>query len=146
MGDPDDFTYRPTLAQWAALRARSAKPSTRKRMTLPSRGSDGLFIRGPISVRWWAHVGKLGNRCSMVGMWLHHLAGLKRRQRDGGVEWSARAAERPIGIHHSDLSKALRRIEKAGYVTVRRAPGRKPLVTLQEVPSNCRCCLCVRGD
>jgi hypothetical protein len=77
-----------------------------------------------------------------VGIWLHHLVGLKDARHEGGLKWSAHRAARATGVRHDHLSKALHRIEQAGYITVTRRTGRNPLVIFQDVPKDCRCLLC----
>jgi DNA-binding transcriptional ArsR family regulator len=84
------------------------------------------FIAGPIDVSWVCQASRLGIKALLVGLALWHLKGL-RRDKSFLVsnlmlqEW---------GIQPDAKRRALRKLEKAGLITVERQGKRSPRVTL----------------
>jgi DNA-binding transcriptional ArsR family regulator len=84
------------------------------------------FIAGPIDVSWVCQASRLGIKALLVGLALWHLKGL-RRDKSFLVsnlmlqEW---------GIQPDAKRRALRKLEKAGLITVERRGKRSPRVTL----------------
>jgi DNA-binding transcriptional ArsR family regulator len=84
------------------------------------------FIAGPIDVSWVCQASRLGIKALLVGLALWHLKGL-RRDKSFLVsnlmlqEW---------GIQPDAKRRALRKLEKAGLITVERLGKRSPRVTL----------------
>jgi hypothetical protein len=101
------------------LRERSPAPEGRSRLTRP-------FIRGPLDLEWVRKAGALPGRALLVGLHLHYLAGLARSL-TVRINLSAMASN---VVHRATLSRALKNLERAGLVTVRRRSGACAEVTL----------------
>ncbi len=84
------------------------------------------FIAGPVDVSWVCQASRLGVKPLLVGLALWHLKGL-RRSNSFTVsnlmveEWKIRPDAK---------RRALRKLEKAGLITVERRGKRSPRVTL----------------
>jgi DNA-binding transcriptional ArsR family regulator len=84
------------------------------------------FIAGPIDVSWICRAGRLGVKALLVGLALWHLRGL-RRSNSFIVsnlmmqEWS---------VQPDAKARALRKLENARLITVKREGKRSPRVTL----------------
>ena len=90
--------------------------------------SQRLFVKGPIPLRWLTEAARLpGKSPIVVGVALFHLAGLKGT-RSGLALCPKRLA--PFGLALRTVNHALRTLENAGLVTVDRASGRCPQVTI----------------
>jgi DNA-binding transcriptional ArsR family regulator len=84
------------------------------------------FIAGPVDVSWVCQASQLGVKALLVGLALWHLKGLRR---SNSFELSNLMLQE-WGIEPDAKSRALRRLEKAGLVTVERRGKRSPRVTL----------------
>jgi DNA-binding transcriptional ArsR family regulator len=84
------------------------------------------FIAGPLDVSWVCQASQLGVKALLVGLALWHLKGL-RRSNSFTIsnlmveEWKIRPDAK---------RRALRKLEKAGLITVERQGKRSPRVTL----------------
>jgi hypothetical protein len=90
------------------------------------------FLKGPIPMRWWEAVARLPGRRPpvLIGLLLWHLAGCTRRRTvkfclQRAVDW---------GMNRRTARRAMRRLEKAGLVTVAHWPGRCLDVTINDAP------------
>jgi DNA-binding transcriptional ArsR family regulator len=95
----------------------------RSRQPLPIRDK---FIAGPVDVSWVCQASRLGVKALLVGLALWHLKGLRRSysfivsnvmMQDWGVQPDAK-------------SRALRKLEGAGLITIEQRGKRSPRVTL----------------
>jgi hypothetical protein len=84
------------------------------------------FIAGPIDVPWVCQAGRLGVTALLVGLALWYLRGLRR---SNTFELS-NLMVREWGVLPDAKARALRKLEKAGLITVERRGKRSPLVTL----------------
>jgi len=84
------------------------------------------FIAGPIDVPWVCHASRLGVTALLVGLALWHIKGLRR---SNSFTFSNLIVE-AWGIQPDAKSRALRKLEKAGLITVERKGKRSPRVTL----------------
>jgi len=88
------------------------------------------FIAGPIDAAWVIQAAQLGVKALLLGMVLWHLKGL--RKTNSFVVSNLTTKEWGIG---SDAKRrALRKLEKAGLITVERQGKRSPRITL--LPAN----------
>jgi DNA-binding transcriptional ArsR family regulator len=84
------------------------------------------FIAGPVDVSWVCQASRLGVKALLVGLALWHLKGLRRSNSFiisnlMVEEWKIRPDAK---------RRALRKLEKAGLITVERQGKRSPRVTL----------------
>ena len=84
------------------------------------------FIAGPVDVCWVCQASRLGVTALLVGLALWHLRGLRR---SNSFTFSNLIVE-AWGIQPDAKSRALRKLEKAGLITVERKGKRSPRVTL----------------
>lgn len=84
------------------------------------------FIRGPIDLFWLAEARKLGVTPLWLALGLWYLKGL--RKADTFVLSNRQVSE--WGIEPDAKSRALRKLEAAGLVSVERRERRSPLVTI----------------
>jgi hypothetical protein len=96
----------------------------------PMRQRKGHFIRGPLPMAWFAVAARLGGHTLHVALLLWYRAGMEghshimipRQDRDA------------FGVSRHALARALKGLESAGLVTVTRAQGRSPRVTICSCP------------
>lgn len=92
-----------------------------------------LFIRGPIPLPWLEQAAQLPGKAFVLGIglwWLHGMA------RDAEVKLSKRLLQ-SFNISRDAAADGLTRLEKAGLVQAKRAPGKRPSVriVMQSHPS-----------
>jgi len=107
--------------------ARSQGVTRHGRRTPPIRGK---FIAGPVDVDWVCQASRLGVKALLVGLALWHLRGL--RKADTFVV--SNLMLRHWGIQPDAKSRALRKLEKGGLITIERRGKRSPQVTLKVGP------------
>lgn len=95
--------------------------------------SDGIFdtqaepfVKGPIPLRWLRSAARIRGKSLAVGIALWYKAGLCKTKT---VKATGRLWE-TFGIERKSLYPALRRLQKAGLISVEQHPGRNPLVTI----------------
>jgi hypothetical protein len=89
-------------------------------------GQPGKFLKGPISWAWLARAMRLPGKSLAVGLMLWRESGCTK---DRSVHFClARAAAE--GIPTTTARRAVRQLERAGLVTIRRKPGRGLEVTI----------------
>lgn len=86
----------------------------------------GKFIAGPIDVSWVVQAGRLGVKALLVGLALWHLK--KLRQADTFIVSNLMLQE--WGIQPDAKTRALRKLEKAGLIRIKRRGKHSPQVTL----------------
>jgi hypothetical protein len=86
------------------------------------------YIRGPIPVLWIAAACRQGKLAAAVGVLVWFRAGCTRTR--SGLVVSERMYQ-PFGLCADRFARGLRKLESAGLVTVDRAPGRKPRITIR---------------
>ena len=86
----------------------------------------GKFIAGPIPVSWVCQAGRLGVKALLVGLALWHIRGLRKMN----TFIVSNLMLRDWGIQADAKSRALRKLEMAGLITVERQGKRSPQVTL----------------
>ena len=85
------------------------------------------FLKGPIPLHWLRTASELPNRALKVGILLWYLHGLEKGPKHL-VLTNKRAAL--FGLSRYTKGRALRELEKAGLVIVRRSPGQCLRVTI----------------
>lgn len=104
-------------------------PASERRPPRHKKGEK--FLKGPIPWAWLKTAMGLPGRALHVAIKLWFLAGLTR-SRTVKLGLSDLVGGR---INRTTAGRGLAAIEKAGLVTVVRAPGRKPVVTIQGAPA-----------
>jgi DNA-binding MarR family transcriptional regulator len=84
------------------------------------------FIAGPIDVSWVVQASRLGVKALLVGLALWHLKGLRKAD----TVLVSNLMLRDWGIEPDAKTRALRKLEEAGLITVERQGKRSPQVTL----------------
>ena len=87
---------------------------------------QGLFLRGPVPMRWLHDASKLGVSVLWVGCVLWHLAGLKR---SGTFQVSNLHMHR-WGVERRAKSRALIALERAHLIAIKNRGKRSPKVTI----------------
>lgn len=85
-----------------------------------------LFIKGPIPLPWVELAAQLPGKALALGIGLWWLQGMVR---DAEVKLSKRLLQ-SFNISRDAAADGLRRLEKAGLVRVKRAPGKRPSVRI----------------
>jgi hypothetical protein len=89
-------------------------------------GQRGKFLKGPISWAWLCRAMRLPGKSLAIGLMLWRESGCAK---DRTVRFClARAAGE--GIPTTTARRAIRELERAGLVTIRRKPGRGLEVTI----------------
>jgi DNA-binding transcriptional ArsR family regulator len=113
--DPSSLQLdRVTASQRGTYQGRRVSPVTKR------------FIAGPIPVSWVCHASKLGVKTLLVGLALWHIRGLRKLN----TFTVSNLMLRDWGIQADAKSRALRKLEMAGLITVERRGKRSPQVTL----------------
>jgi hypothetical protein len=115
--DPNQFR----LHQQTAQRLNAASRKGRRAAPVA-----GRFIAGPIDAAWVIQAAQLGVKAMLLGMVLWHLKGL--RKTNSFVVSNLMTKE--WGIGPDAKRRALRKLEKAGLLTVERQGKRSPRITL----------------
>jgi len=84
------------------------------------------FLRGPVPWPWVIRAASLPGKALIVGLCLWRLRGAK----NSDSVMLANSELRPFGIGRAAKSRAITALEKAGLISVKRCPGRFPIVTL----------------
>ena len=99
--------------------------------TTPRRKQTGLFVRGPIPVRWLRLLHELCSRSSsawVVAIAVWHKVGLERGKTER-LRLSTSFCSR-FGVDRFTKRRGLAALEQAGLVSVDRQPGKATVVTL----------------
>ena len=101
--------------------------STNQNVSWPPRIEKGKnFIRGPLPLDWFEKAGMLPGRALCVALVLWYQAGLNK---SNVVNLSSKILK-GFGVDRYAKSRGLRNLENAGLVSVKRFPGRNPIVTI----------------
>jgi hypothetical protein len=106
----------PRGASKLSLTARAPRPRSRE-----------PYLKGPVSLIWLTVAGRLPGAAMQVAVFLAYLKGLKRRNQFSVP--TAKMAE-VFGVSRFAVYRALKALECAGLVTVKRHRGRHPIVAL----------------
>jgi hypothetical protein len=87
---------------------------------------SGKFIAGPVDVSWICQASHLGVKALLVGLALWHIKGL--RKTDTFIVSNLMLHD--WGIQPDAKRRALRALEGAGLIKVKRRAKRSPLITL----------------
>lgn len=87
----------------------------------------GKFIAGPIDVDWICQAARLGRTALLIGLAVWHLRGLRRSD----TFIVSNLMLEGWGILPDAKWRALRKLEKAGLITLERRGKRNPEVTLK---------------
>ena len=118
--DPERFRLPPNL---------TAPPNPK-----PPRRCPAGFLRGPIPWPWLVKAMTLPGRALAVALVLWREAGVRKTM----VVPLPQVRLREAGILHDAARRAVRSLELAGLVTIRRPPGRCLEVTILDPPApNC---------
>lgn len=97
------------------------KKTARKRLMTGNR-----FIKGPVCLKWAGKAACLPGKSLHVGLALWYLRGLKK----SSTVVLTSTAQEIFGVKRHAAYRALIQLERAGLVTVVRANGKAPRVTL----------------
>jgi hypothetical protein len=124
--DLDRLRFTPTPMPQSAVRAADVK-------TLPkpkAKKITGEFLKGPIPLPWLTAVTKLSGKAPLsVALAVWFEAG---RRKSNEVKLTT-AILRRFSVNRKAKYAALRSLERAGLVRVRREPRRNPVVTILDV-------------
>jgi hypothetical protein len=99
--------------------------------TKPPRHKKGeYFLKGPIPMDWLKIAMSLPGHALHVAIFIWLWVGVKK---DRTVKVSL-SGHQDACLNRSTASRGLKALERAGLVSVKRAPGRKPVVTVNEAP------------
>jgi DNA-binding transcriptional ArsR family regulator len=116
-GPPDKWGY----STWVAL------PDNRKR-------KYRRFILGPLPLEWFQVAANLPGKALHIGLALWYLSGLKK-SRTIRLTSQARSG---FGIGRQALYRQLAALENEGLISVERREGRRPTITILELPLDIR--------
>jgi hypothetical protein len=91
---------------------------------------SGWFLKGPVPLGWLAAAAKLPGRALHVGIVIWFRSGLT----GGSPVRLSQAHVAPFGIDRYAKRRAMVELEAAKLISVRRALGRSPVVTLLPGP------------
>lgn len=97
------------------------------RRKLPRHKPGEKFLRGPIPLAWLQTAAPLPGKALHVGVALWFWAGMTRNRT---VSLNLTRLEGVFGVQRHSASRGLAALEKAKLITVVRARGRCPIVTL----------------
>jgi hypothetical protein len=99
--------------------------------SLPPKHNKGeKFLMGPIPWNWIIAVSHLKAKAVHVGIAIWHLAGMTKSKT---VKLSGKLL-RGMGVNRYAGYRALNKMEAINLITVKRHPGRNPIVTILDAP------------
>jgi hypothetical protein len=124
--DLDRLRFTPAPVPQSVVRAVDVKPSPKPK----AKKITGEFLKGPIPLAWLTAVTKLSGKAPLaVALAVWFEAG---RRKSNEVKLTT-AILRRFSVNRKAKYTALRSLEKAGLVRVRREPRRNPVVTILDV-------------
>ena len=102
-----------------------------QKVPVPRHRKGERFLRGPIPWSWLTEAARLPGRTLHVAVSLWFWAGIKR----SAAVVLPISQLRLLGVSRFAVYRGLGALEKAGLIKVRRHPGKKPLVTLLDIPA-----------
>jgi DNA-binding MarR family transcriptional regulator len=113
------------------FRATSKTEPDQTRPQTPPRHEPGeWFVKGPIPGEWLSRAAALPGKSLHVALAIWYLAG---RSKCRTVKLTRQVLSR-FGVLPDANRRALQRLESAALVTVKRSPGRAPIVTIEAAP------------
>lgn len=100
--------------------------------SLPKHKPGEYFLKGPVPWAWITASSRLPGKALHVGTAIWFLAGMKNQRT---VTLPGKLLM-DMGIERNAGYRALNALEKAGLVSVSRHQGRRPTVTINDVPEN----------
>jgi len=100
------------------------RPTGQESLLRPRR--RGRFLKGPVPLAWLATAARLPGRALHVGVVIWFRAGLTRNR----TVRLSRVHVAPFGIDRYAMRRALAELEAAKLLSVTRASGRSPVVTV----------------
>ena len=92
----------------------------------PQKAEKGMFLKGPVPLRWLERAAASGGKCLTLGVVLWLLRGLKRKSVFAlEHKWCTR-----LGMGRRAVRDSLSRLEAEGLISVERRNGRCPRVTV----------------
>jgi DNA-binding transcriptional ArsR family regulator len=107
-------------------------PTARRRVRTTPGWVEGEFLRNRIPLSWLGRACELPGKALATGLAIWFLSGLRGGRMDS-LKLTSATLER-FGVSRSAKSRALKALEKAGLINVRREPRKNPLVTILDVP------------
>ncbi len=98
----------------------------------PRHGPGERFLKGPVPCAWLQRAARLPGKPLHVGIALYQRAGMEKSDT---VKLSNGVLE-DWGIDRYAKRRALKDLEIAGLVSVKRRHGRSPVVTILDVPAD----------
>jgi DNA-binding MarR family transcriptional regulator len=96
---------------------------------LPRHKKGERFLKGPIPLKWLCRAATKRGKTFHVAIALWHLASMK-----GGPTVSLpNPLLASFGVNRYAKSRGLKQLEAAGLVSVKRNPGRNPVVTILDI-------------
>ena len=112
---------------------RSATELAGQKKSGPPRHRPGeRFLLGPVPWAWVQRAAQLPGKPLHVGIALYQRAGMEKSDT---VKLSNGVLE-DMGVDRYAKRRALKDLEKAGLVSVKRRHGRSPVVTILDVPAD----------
>jgi hypothetical protein len=90
------------------------------------------FIRGPIPAKWVEQAARLPGKSLQVAVMIRYLDGFE----ETGMVKLRPSVRNTYGMDRFSLNRALKSLEGAGLILVRRKCGSSPIVTIMEGPSH----------
>ena len=115
--------------RWELPTGQTPGPAVKKQHR-PRPHREGRFLKGPVPWPWLQRAMSLPGKALAVGLVLWLLRGMTRRRT---VRFCLTRAAAD-GIPTTTARRAVRELERAGLVSIRRKPGRGLDVTLLDVP------------
>ena len=116
----DDYLIEPDSAKTANPNSYQPKYTKRKYKKRPP------FIKGPIDWKWLCSASKCNGKALQVALALHFLSGMKG---DDTVKLpNKRMSE--MGVSRSAKSRAIKKLEAEGLITVDRRQSQAPEITI----------------
>jgi hypothetical protein len=107
-------------------------PSARRLARTPPGWVKGEFLRSRIPLSWLGRACELPGKALATGLAIWFLSGLRHGRLDG-LRLTSATLNR-FHVSRSAKSRALKALEEAGLISVRRAPRKNPVVTILHVP------------
>ncbi len=111
---------------------RTLNPVFTDKKSLPRHKPGEKFLKGPIPWAWLIAAGNLPGKALHIASVIWFLAGMKNKPT---ISLSG-ALLKDLGVKRNAAYRGLNALEGAGLVSVIRHAGRRPLVTVNDVPTD----------
>jgi DNA-binding transcriptional ArsR family regulator len=91
----------------------------------------GGFLKGPIPLKWLSIACDLGGKTLATALAIRYMQGLKKT---APIKVTTETLTRFFCVDRSAKARALKALESAGLITIERKQGKKPIITILEVP------------